>query len=267
MSFFRVALVGVSILITGCTYVSPGIQRNFDSSAYTTFFTPTPLRPFRAFGSAYFTYSGKGNSGDVVITHNRNSALQLHMTAPFTGAVLMDVRMNDDLVMVMNYTNKTFFQGENNTGIRKWMLSVDITPAEFLILITGRISKPVFNALGGVMEEDKVAVLNIGEIQYRFELNNKGLPSRWSKKVNGEERYRVEYKSYLLTPVRKGPPILVPNKVFVYLKEEKPVLKLGIRDFKPGMGPGKTIEFSLPDSDDGWQREVPQFSGGQFPGL
>ena len=243
--------------ISGCQTVSPPTAVfHGDATAYNQFLTPTPLVPFLSRGSMYLRLGEQKESGEFLLSGTDYRRLRVQLMARITGSLVMELQLADEKLLFLDYLKETYFTGPNTRANRMKLFQFDLSAADFLLLVTGRIPKEEFEASGGRLFSGGYAEMTIGDSQYSFTLDKNGLLKRWVKGQQAKVIYRVEYGPYLLVPTDKGQTLRVPHQVRVYTDEEKPTFVLGVRDFKPGINELKPVDFELPPGKE-WQLKIP----------
>ena len=254
-------MILAALALAGCAVREPAVPLPpFDSTEFLTFLTPRPLLPFRATGSLVLTYGGERESGEMVVAGGRDGAYLVELHAPLTGALILRLHFDEARMMVLNFGRKTWFRGDNTPETRRRVLSVDISPEEFQVLVTGRFPRPRFARLAGTITAEGTAVVPVGPVVYRFRLDPAGLPVTWVKERDGVIVFRAEFRSYLEVNSGSGPPLRVPQKVRVFTGGKTPWLILGVREFSPrpgGLAPA--IPEGPPDPE--WRFELPPADG------
>jgi hypothetical protein len=192
---------------------------------------PHPLVPIDATGSVLFDYRGEQQSGNVEVQGNRSHRFLLRVTSRVLGTAALEVRFSDHELLVVDFGSETYFLGENSAEHRIKLFSIDMTPDEFLMVLTARIPQPAFARGGGHFEQERFAAFGSAQAEYRFELDGEGLPNAWRKIEEGRTQWRVEYREYQDVSVGSGA-LRLPRKVRVYGDANAARLVLGIREFQ-----------------------------------
>lgn len=240
------AALWLAVLAACTTPQTQFVQTSLDVSAYRPFLAPGPLLPFRATGSMRFTYAGETESGEFILFGSAPGAYRFQMLTRLAGSLVLEFRFDEERMLLLDYTHDTYFLGANNRENRERWIELDITPPEFLMMVTGRVSESAFAGAGGEWLPEGQARMARGEFSYTFWLDGHGLPRRWSKQRAGRTVYRVEYRDYLSIPLNAGAPLRLPRKLRVYTKGERPALVLGVREFLPGAESASPLDFELP---------------------
>ncbi|MCZ6646526.1 MAG: hypothetical protein O7B79_09835 [SAR324 cluster bacterium] len=222
------------------------VQTTIDLPAYRSFLVPRPLLPFRATGSLRFTYAGEAQAGEFILFGSPLRAYRMQLLAPVTGALALELRFDRERMLLLDFARDSYFLGGNTRENRERWIDLDITPAEFLLMVSGRISEADFAAAGGRWISGKQAQMTVGSVTYTFWLDGHGLPARWNKMEHGQLLYRVEYREYLSVPTASGPPLRLPRKLRVYTGEGAPTMILGVREFLPGARSLNPVAFVPP---------------------
>ncbi len=256
------------LVLVSCARPTSPIDPSFDLAAYRPFLTPAPLLPFRATGSARIQYGGEAEAGQFILTAHRNLAFRFQLLAPITGALVVELRFDEQRLLALNYGEGTYFLAENTEENRRRLFSLDITPAEFLMMLTGRVPRAAFEAGGGAKEGPRQRVMESAGVRYRFLLGEDGLPKGWSKarRAGGGAgtfylvEYRVEYREFLTLPPasgkENGAPFRIPRKIRVRSGDGDALLVIGLREFLPGAGSPRPLSFDLPKGKS-WRFEPP----------
>ena len=218
----------LAALLANCTAAPQvGIR---EWPAYRGFLVPRPLLPIEASGSVLFEYRGDRQSGNVLAQGTAAGQFQLRLTSPVLGTTALEVRFDARELLVVDLGAESYFLGANSTEHRLKLFSLDLTPEEFLMLLTARVPEPEF-ARGGGRIEGNAAEFRAGPVTYRFALDESGLPAEWRKEVEGLPAWRVEYREYQDVPLGEGT-LRLPRKVRVYAGDPQPRLVLGIGAFR-----------------------------------
>ncbi len=236
-------LLGAAALLGACT-VAPPI-RPPDFSPYRDFLIEDGLPALEASGVVSFTYRGVTQSGEVFLRAGPGPATVIQLHARVTGSLALEVRLDDLHLLVLDYVNRAYYQGDNLPGTRQELFGIDLTPGEFRTVVTGRVERRRFEQGRGTLMSAHVASFQIGEDRYVFTLGEDGLPLSWVKQRNHVLQVRVEYRSYVSVPAVSGQPVRMPERVRVYVDEPQPRIVLGLREFaQPAAVPPLT--FALP---------------------
>lgn len=212
----------------------------FSPASYAGFLVPRPLLPFEAEGSARFTFRGRQESGDLLLSASREPSYRIKLLARLTGALALEVRFDRKRMMVVDYVNEAYFRGANTRAAREALFSFDLTPEEFQTLFTGRVESRRFQAGGGTLRDNE-AVFTEGGARHRFRLDGHGLPVEWVKDRGGRIVFRAEFREYLALPLPGGIPLRVPRKVRLARGtgedggQGDTRIVLGIRSFRAGV--------------------------------
>jgi hypothetical protein len=245
-------------LLAACAAQPPRAPAPFDSVGFQGFLTPRPLVPFQATGAVLFSFRGERESGQMALQVTAEPAIRLQLLANLTGSLALEVRFDPERLLVLDYANQTYYRGVNDAQTRLRLFEVDLNPAEFLILLTGRVSRDAFAAGEGVLNREPPrsaapgaapqAWFSEGGGLLLFWLDEWGLPSRWVKMVGGEPVFRVEYREYAEVPTDGGPTLRLPRKIRLYLRDSAPLMVLGIARIEPGAGAQPAVALTaLPE--------------------
>lgn len=245
----------------------PPFVSGFRIAAYRPFLTPGPLLPFRATGSILVRVGEKVETGKFILAANLFGGISVQILARITGALGLELRFDPERLLLLNYVQKSFFEGPNTLNNRLRLFNLDLSPAEFLMAVTGRVPAAEFEAAEGRLEGSGFAEMRTNGAQYRFALDSHGLPKSWVKEVGAKVVLRVEYRAYLLVPTATGPPLRIPHKIRIYARSEKPAMVLGVSEFEAGATGLERLTFS-PPADPGWRFEpLPDPSLHRFKNL
>lgn len=225
------------------------------AAPYRQVLTPEPLLPLVGEGAVLLRFAGERESGSLRVEATRRPAVQLQLRARITGTLALDLRFDDHDLLVLDYANEQYFAGPNTSAVRYELFSLDFTPQEFLILLTGRVPRRLFDAGRGERPQPDALTFATPGGSHRMTLDDHGLPAEWVKTAGGRRVYRVAFRSYNELPFFPGePPLRLPRQVRVFLEDgDGPVLVLGLRDLRFG-GPEAIRLTARPDP--AWQRIV-----------
>lgn len=201
-----------------------------DFGAYRTFLIEDSPPALQAAGAVSLSYKGQTESGELFLRTAHGGTL-IQLKARVTGALAIEVRFDQRRLLVLDYVNKTYYQGDNTPETRKDLFDIDLSPEEFRMVVTGRVPREDFERGRGTLLGPHQAAYRNGNARYIFTLGDDGLPTAWVKQSNGEMQYRVEYRGYAEVPADGGPPVRLPERVRVYVTEGKPAIVLGLREF------------------------------------
>ena len=208
---------------------APRVERP-DWPDYRAFVVPQPILPFEATGSARFEYRGEKQTGSVIVQGAMESRLLMRVISPVLGTTALEVRITPAELLVVDFGSESYYLGANSAEQRLKLFSIDMSPQEFMIVLTGRVPRTAFEAGGGRIE-GTFADFSAEGAYYRFALNQQGLPDSAVKEAPGGRGWRVEYREYQPVPVGAGA-LLLPRKVRVYVDDATPRLVLGIAEFQ-----------------------------------
>lgn len=244
----RLWLAGIILALVSCSAPAPQtVQTPLELAPYRPFLTPALLLPFRSTGALRLQYRGEAHSGDFILMAGKAQAFQLQLLAPFTGSLVLELRFDSRRLLLLDFNNQTYFSGGNTPENRVMLLGLDMTPAEFLMALTGRLPAEVFAASGGRRITERRLRMDDGATSYEFWLDDRGLPARWEKTREGEPVYRVEYRDTLELATASGAPLLLPRKIRIYTDGQKPVLIMGVREVMPGVAHSRPPGFDPPE--------------------
>ena len=246
------ALLAVAALASAasCT-VTPAPS---DLGALRSFFVEDPLPVLEATGAVSFTYKGDTESGDLFVRTAPGGATLIQLKARVTGSLALEIRFDARQLLVIDYVHKSYYQGDNTPETRNTLFSIDLSPEEFRMVLTGRVSRRDFEQGRGTLQGPHEAVYRRGADRYLFTLGPDGLPMSWVKQHEGLMQFRVEYRTYLDVPSDGGLPVRLPERARVYVTGSKPTLVLGLRDFTAPKHPPEPT-FALPPEAAGFQPE------------
>ena len=245
--FIRFFLIAMIFLPGGCGLLGPGpAVFHGDADAYNKFLTPTPLVPFVASGTLFIQLGDQKESGEFLLASNDERQLRIQLLARVTGSLGFEVQLGEEQLLLLDYLKNTYFEGENNRRNRLRLFGADISAADFLLMVTGRVSEVEFKAFNGKLSETGYAEMVVGKVRYQFTLDHNGLVKRWSKEEGAKVVYRVEYGPYLLVPTTSGKVLRVPHRIQVFTNGERPTMTLGLQRFRPGLSDQQPITFDAP---------------------
>ena len=246
--FFLLILPGFfPLILAGCGATAPPVVKPIDAAQYRSFLVASPLLPFWVEGAVQFSFRDQRESGTMILQAIPGPAFRIRLKAPLTGALALEIRFDAKALLVVDYINETYSAGKNTPANRLHLFQMDLSPEEFLILLTGRVDQAAFLAGGGVLTgpEARKATYRDGDTRHTFRLDPYGLPVQWIRERKGFPRMRVEFRQYSEWPTARGGVLRLPRKVRVYQGELRSRMALGIRRFRPGASGG-----TLPAPDD-----------------
>lgn len=209
---------------------APRIERP-DWPEYRAFLVPQPLAPIEASGSARFEFRGDKQTGSVLVQGRADHGLLIRIISPVLGTTALEARLTPATLLVVDYGSETYYLGANTPDHRDKLFALDMTPEEFLIVLTGRVPRAAFEAGQGRIDGD-TAVFGSPEAVYRFTLNGEGLPDSAVKLAPDGRGWRVEYREYQPVPTGPNGSLLLPRKVRVFAGDPAPRLILGIAEIQ-----------------------------------
>ena len=246
-------LACVAVLTAACTAAPPPFP---GAAALRDFLLDVPLPPFELRGGLAATDQGRTESGELSIRSGQGTEFWLQLRARVSGSLVLEARFNPRDLLVVNYADETYFLGPNRPDTRREQFLMDLSPGEFLVLLTGRLDRRVFEAGAGRWSGPTQAAYDAGQDRYTFTLDESGLPREWSKSSGGARAFRVEYRSYKDIAVDGGAIVRMPERVRVYVEGEQPRIVLGISEFhlRASRVP---LDFDLPPSAKRFRRLTP----------
>ena len=231
--------VALALLLAACAAEQPRAPAvAFDVAPFRTFLVSRPLLPFAIEGAVEFRYRGESQSGRMVLQALPGPVFRLELYAPLTGGKALDVRLDPQRLLVIDYVDRVVLRAPNTPAMRLRLFDMDLSPDELLTLLTGRVGSARFAAGGGerapAAPGSDEARYRDGAAEQRFRLDAHGLPSAWVKEAAGDATFRVEFRDYLELPQAAGPPLRLPRKVRLYRDAGPARLVVGVRDFQPG---------------------------------
>jgi hypothetical protein len=216
-------------LLAACAAPRPEPPARPDWPEYRAFVVPHPIVPIEANGSARFEYRGDAQTGSVFLQGGDGQQLLMRITSAI-GTTALEARLTPERMLVMDFGSETYFLGDNTPDHRDRLFSLDLSPDEFWILLTGRVPRDWFEAHRGRVE-GPFADMRLPDATYRFSLDEQGLPTTAEKQTAAGRVWRVEWREYQSVPVDSGS-LRLPRKVRVYVDELAPRLVLGIAAFR-----------------------------------
>ncbi len=258
-----VSLGGLAFLAAACTPQPAPIKlAPAQAAAFASFLSPAPLEPYQAKGAAQVSYRGNNESGELSVQGEPGPQFRILLRARVTGSLALDVRFDRTDLLIVDYVNSSYFLGGNTPAVRREVFSLDMTPLDFQMALTGRVPESLFREGGGVLgksqssdanpagqPEPPTATFSAGGAEYRFVLDASGLPTEWSKWTGGVATLRVEYRSYSEQSQTAGPPIRLPERIRIYAGEPQPRLVLGLREWRIGADPSTALITFIPSQD------------------
>lgn len=224
-------LLSLLLSFAGCT---AGPQPVLDAPAeFSGLLTPRPLRPLQAEGAAVLSLRGDRESGDMTLQVDAAGRYRVRLHVPVSGAVAVELRFDAERLLLVDYLARRTYRAQNTSANRMRLFGVDLTPEEFQMLLTGRVTRERFAAGGGEYSPPQAA-FGEAEVRYVFDLDEHGLPRTWRKEQAGAVRFRVEYLSWMDVAVNATGNLRMPRKVRLYVDDGPPVLVLGLRGMVPG---------------------------------
>jgi hypothetical protein len=254
----------LALAVTACTVAPPPAPEpppvSFTDPGYQGFLTPAPLLPLRAEGAVQFFFRGERETGELILQGAPGPAFRLQLQARMTGALVLELDFDAQGLLVLDYAGERYYRGGNTAENRERLFSLDLTPEEFQTLVTGRVTRAVFQDGVGRLEGERAAY-RAGADDHRFLLGEGGLPREWVKERQGRPVFRVEFREYQEAPQAAGPPLLLPRKVRLYRDGGEALLVLGFHRIFPGRNSGTRPDPALlPDGTTG-------FAPGRFSDL
>ena len=237
-----VLLLGLVLFAGSCGRVQPP-HTDVSWEAYSGLIVPAPVLPFVATGSAMIRYRGDRETGSIRLEGTARKDYALRLSARVIGTTALEIRFNADDLLVLDFTEDTYYAGPNTAESRLRVFSLDITPAEFQMALTGRIPARRFSDGQGTVEPDW-ASFSIGEATYGFLLGPDGLPVEWTKSSDGAIDYRVVYREYMNVETG-GAPFRVPRKIRIFEGNGEPLAVLGLGTFQPWRNTADDVSFSV----------------------
>lgn len=228
--------------------IPPDLQR------YEGFLVPARLLPLRAAGSVLFDYRNERESGNVVIEAQLDQAFLLRLSTRLLGTLALEVRFDPSRLLVLDFADESYILGDNNSANRLALFSLDITPGEFLTILTARVPQEVFERGGGTHAANGQAIYQGHGGINRFTLGDDGLPRGWIKQQDGVTVFRVEYRTYMVVRTAGGVDLRLPQKIRVYAGDvdtgdPSPRMVLGIREIHLWTAGETPVSFQVhPDS-------------------
>jgi len=220
-----------------------------DLADYRGLVVPAPLLPFRASGSVLFHHGDEVESGTMVLGGTAGGAYRLEVHARLTGALALELRFDERRLLFLDHASETYFLGPNGPEERRRLFSLDVTPAEFQFIVTGRVPRPWFEGGAGRLDGAGGAAFARDGARYRIDLDDHGLPRRWVKERDGATVFEVQYRSYSEVTLAEGAPLRLPRTVRVGLPGRPPLLVLGIREFLPARAPLLPVNLAAPEGE------------------
>lgn len=241
----------VALLLGACTQ-QPPLPASFDGAPYRSFLIDRALLPFRAEGSALLTLAGERETGDLELRGTTGPLYNIRLKARLTGSLAVEVRFDNQRLMVVDYVNERYFQGDNNEDARRKLFSLDLESEDLQTLVTGRVERERFERGGGWRQGMRTGFTQ-GAVRHTFVLDEWGLPLRWTKFREEGEVFQVHFREYFDLPTAPGkPPLRLPRKVRL-IAPDGGLLVLGLRAFIPETTSGAVPASganALPSPDD-----------------
>ena len=187
-----------------------------------------------------------------------NGYQRLLVQAPITGFLALEARWNDTQLLVIDYTERQRILTANTAQARQALLQLDVPPAQWYLLFTGRISQAAFTRQQGRQKANTVTLsqpASQGLPQaptQRITLDDRGLPVRWVRfppppsALPAQSMLRVEYQHYYSHAMSQQISLFLPRQVRVFVgTRQKPTMVLALRRFSPTT-PHPTPFFRVP---------------------
>ncbi|HEX7926555.1 MAG TPA: DUF4292 domain-containing protein, partial [bacterium] len=160
-----------------------------------SFLVEDPLPVLDASGAVSFTYKGETESGDLFLRTVPGGATWIQLKARITGVLVLEIRFDERQLLIIDYVHKTYYQGDNTPETRDRLFGIDLSPDELRMVVTGRVSRTVFETGRGTLRTPHEATFRRGNDRYIFTLAPDGLPMSWVKQREGAIAFRVEYRT------------------------------------------------------------------------
>ncbi len=209
-----------------------------------TFLVPAYPLPFTVEGSVLVHDGEESSSGSMILEADERGALRFRLYARVTGALLADVRIDRERLLLLDHAHATYFQGPNTPRNRKRWLELDLSDDDLLLLVTARMAHARFIHGQGRRSDGAVAIVE-EPYDYRFTIGPQGLPATWRKRAGGETLFRVDYRGYQDFTVAAGRVMRLPEKIRVFDQEGKLRLILGVGTFSAAQAHAPPIDFSF----------------------
>ncbi len=154
--------------------------------------------PFQARGALLIDNGDDTVSGTMTVEADAAGAVRLRLMARVTGAVLLDVRMTPERLLVLDHAERVYYSGDNSPRYRLAWLRFDMTPAELVSILAARVTEARYRASDGRLGRSGLT-LREGDAWHRITLAADGRPVSWEKHRGSRLLYRVNYDSYLAT--------------------------------------------------------------------
>ena len=154
--------------------------------------------PFQARGALLVENGDAASSGTMTVEADAAGAVRMRLMARVTGALLLDVRMSPERLLVLDHAQRVYYIGDNTRAYRQAWLRFDMTPAELVSIMAGRVAEKRFRAGDGRLSRSGLT-LREGEDWHRISLSADGRPVMWEKRSGSRLVYRVNYDSFLAT--------------------------------------------------------------------
>ncbi|MDH5751726.1 MAG: hypothetical protein OEZ59_04845 [Deltaproteobacteria bacterium] len=233
---------------TGRGVSQPALETDpdFRPEKFARFLVERPLLPFQADGSMQFNYRDQRESGELVLHASAAGSYRIRLLARLTGSLLLELRFDPQRIQVWDFINETILDTENTPPHRISLFGLDLTPAEFQVLFTGRVVGRDFGSIldqaappptAAGEEPQRKIEFRRGSIRHSFLLGQHGYPEQWEKFMDDELQFRVDYRRYFSHESERGT-LMLPRTVRVYRRDEQQaVFLIGIRNLNPGSTP------------------------------
>ena len=225
------AFLLAAVLLAGCAAHKPAAISAASASALRTFVVSGAVGAYRIRGSARLSYRGETQSGELLLDALPGPAFHIQLRAPLTGSLALDVRIDATDLLVVDYVRQTYVLASNTPEMRTELFSLDLSPLDLQIAMTGRVEEGLFQAAGGTRLPGE-ARFHWDGADYRFILDAQGLPEQWVKLRDGVTLFRVEYRGYLDAQSDSGPPVRLPQRIRIYAGQPEPRVVLGVQDWQ-----------------------------------
>lgn len=154
--------------------------------------------PFQARGALLVENGDDATSGTMTVEADAAGAVRVRLMARVTGALLLDVRMSPDQLLVLDHAQRIYYRGDNTPRYRQAWLRFDMTPAELVSIMAARVTERRYRASDGRLSRSGLT-LREGDAWHRITLSAEGRPVIWEKHDGSRLVYRVNYDSFLAT--------------------------------------------------------------------
>ena len=187
------AVLGVIPWLTGCSSFSNTDPHSLSSSQLKKLHNTDGN--YYVSGRVFFKHPDGKHSGELELQFSHNSELRLRIFTPLVGSLIYELRASTEKFLMLNFQENNYVLEDNNWGVRKTWLGMDLSLTEMKWLVLGQIPEKTPAWQRKWLPTGELQLVQ-GETEIRLGLNSKGRIEYMNKFLRGLLEYHAKIPRY-----------------------------------------------------------------------